>query len=91
MDYNKLLFELLNVQSNPSSLISRVPTNMNEMRDFVTTGKHTILKNFPVQKVYNIGEHVCVGLKETFRLSGAHGGDFRWGYNGSTKIKILKD
>ena len=61
---------------------------MNEMRASVTTGKHAILKNFPVQTVFNIREHACVGFKETYILSAAHGGDFNWGYNGSTRQKI---
>ena len=87
MDYDKLLFDLLDVGSYPSSLKSRVPTNMRELKTSLTTAKHAILKNFPVPNVFNIGQHACVGLKETFLFAATHGADFNWAYDEKKRNK----
>ena len=87
MDYDKLLFDLLDVGSYPSSLKSRVPTNMRKLKTSLTTAKHAILTNFPVPNVFNIGQHACVGLKETFLFAATHGADFNWAYDEKKRNK----
>ena len=47
-------------------------------------GAHSIMKNFPVQRVFNIRNHACVSLLETILLVAGHGAEFNFAYNART-------
>ena len=50
------------------------PTDINEVRSTLLDGAHSIMKNFPVPKVFSIdGKHAMVGLEETIQLAAGHG------------------
>ena len=46
------------------------------MKKFITKGSHSILKNFPVQEVFEIADHECVSLIETYHIMAGHGTDY---------------
>ena len=71
--YNKKLLKLLKIEEIENTTSTRFPTNMDEMRCQVTIGVHSILKNFPAPRVYEICLHAVVGLKESILLLLGHG------------------
>ena len=63
---------------------TRFPSDNNDIRTMMMDGAHSIMKNFPVQRVFNIGNHACVSLKETIRLVAGHGAKFNFAYDART-------
>ena len=83
VDYQMELFQLLGFQGS-EHVRTRFPTSYNELRSAITKGANSILKNFPVQQVFEIGNHACVSLKETVLLMAGHGADYNFGIDGKT-------
>ena len=52
------------------------PSDNNDIRTMMIDRAHSIMKNFPVQRVFNIGNHACVSLLETILLAAGHGAKF---------------
>ena len=75
MAYQKELFDLFDLRRHDIDLATRFPTEVCEMKAFITEGTHSILKNFPVQSVFCINDHACVSLEETVRMMLGHGAD----------------
>jgi hypothetical protein len=48
------------------------------MSDVISQGAFSIMKNFPVQRVFSIAGHVCVSLRETFCIAAYGGFVFPW-------------
>ena len=61
------------------------PSDNNDIRTMMMDGAHSILKNFPVQRVFNIGNHACVSLLETIILVTGHGAEVNFAYNARTE------
>ena len=57
------------------------PSNINDIRTMTMDGAHSIMKNFPVQWVFNIRNHACASLLETILLVAGHGAKFNFAYN----------
>ena len=60
------------------------PSTRSEIRRFITDGRYSIMKNFPVQRVFTIDNHACVSLRETILIMAAHHGGFEFAHDGST-------
>ena len=61
-----------------------------ELRTRITVGGNSILKNFPSPRVFDIGPHACVGLKEAILLLLGHGGTPNFGKeNGERNLEGL--
>ena len=58
-----------------------LPTDVNIMRQTLLEGSYSVLKNFPVPRVYEIGNHACVDLKEVILLAAGHGAKFNFAWN----------
>ena len=64
---------------------TRFPSDNNDIRTMMMDGAHSIMKNFPVQRVFNIRNHACVSLLETILLVAGHGAEFNFAYNARTE------
>ena len=84
MDYNKSLFDLYEVNQSGVDVKTRIPTSVNEMKTMVTKGAHSILKNFPAPRVFEIGNHACVSMKEVIRIMAGFGAEYEFGVNTRT-------
>ena len=89
MKYQKELIDLLQLRKHHIKLGTRIPTNVHEMRRLITEGQHSVLKNFPVQTVFEIEGHACVSLEETIRLMLGHGATplYAYEYDGQTGVR----
>ena len=58
---------------------------MKEVQIFMTKGAHSIMKNFPLPKVFNLNNHACVGLEETIQIMAGHHGLFEFAWDGHTQ------
>ena len=83
IEYQRAVFELLGVNKNNNGVKTRIPTTMEETRSILLEGTNSILKNFPVPKVFDIKGHACVSVIEVVRLMAGHGADFNFINNGS--------
>ena len=61
------------------------PNTTSEIRRLITDGRYSIMKNFPVQRVFMIENHACVSLRETILIMAAHHGGFEYAHDGATK------
>ena len=52
---------------------TRFPSDINDVRTMIMDGAHSIMKNVPVQRVFNIRNHACVSLLETILIVAGHG------------------
>ena len=65
----------------------KFPRTGKDARHFFTDGSHSILKNFPVQEVFEVNNHACVRLKETILLAAGHCGGFDFAWDGRLGIE----
>ena len=87
--HNKLLQHLKVGEINNTSS-TRIPVTMADLRTQITIGGNSILKNFPSPRVFDIGPHACVGLKEAILLLLGHGGTPNFGKeNGERNLEGL--
>jgi hypothetical protein len=86
MKYQKELLDLLKLCKHQINLGTRFLTRVDEMRELLTEGQHSVLKNFPEQNVFEIKGHACVSLEETLRLMFGHGTNplYAYEYDGQT-------
>ena len=60
---------------------------MEETHTIVLEGTNSILKNFPVPKVFEINNHACIDLIEVMHLVAGHGAKFNFAQNGKNRGK----
>ena len=84
ISYQETLFRLLEVEKSSSKCRTRFPTTMTEARSIILEGTHSIMKNFPIPKVFDIENHACVSLMEVVRLMAGHGAKFNFARDGKT-------
>ena len=77
--YQKKLLKHLEVEKTHNTSSTRIPDNMAELKASVTIGANSILKNFPSPRVFEIGSHACIELKESILLLLGHGGKPKFG------------
>jgi hypothetical protein len=83
-DTEKLkLFRLDSI--NHKNVTTKFPHEMKDVKQFLTKGAHSIMKNFPVPKVFNLNNHACAGLEETIQVMAGHHGFFGFAWDGHTK------
>ena len=64
--YDNEKCELFGLDSiNHKNVTTKFPCEMKDVQRFLTKGAHSIMKNFPVPKVFNLNNHACVGMEET--------------------------
>ena len=81
--YENAKEKLLNIDSNVRKRHDVIfPKSPADIRAYITSGPYSIMKNFPCPKVFRIGNHACVGLKETILIMAGHQGDFNFAYDG---------
>ena len=73
--------------SSYSPICVKFPQSLAELRSHITTGELSIMRNFPVNRVFNIGNHACVSLRETIGMMAAHHGGFSFAWDGITKTR----
>jgi hypothetical protein len=83
--YNRKLFDLFEIRKHRPDLATRIPTSANHLKAHITEGSHSMLKNFPVQQVFEIADHACVSLVETYRLMAGHGAEHHFGWDGQER------
>ena len=84
--YDNEKFELFGLDStNHQNVTIKFPREMKDVQRFLTKGAHSIMKNFPVPKVFNLNNHACVGLEETIRIMAGHHGLFGLAWDGRTQ------
>ena len=77
--YQKKLLKHLQVEKTDNTMSTRIPETMAELSASVTVGANSILKNFPSPRVFEIGSHACIELKESILLLLGHGGKPNFG------------
>ena len=77
--YQKKLLKHLQVEKTDNTMSTRIPETMAELSASVTVGANSILKNFPSPRVFEIGSHACIELKESILLLLGHGGEPNFG------------
>ena len=88
MDYQSDLLAEFDIERSGGSTAIRIPTTMEETRAAITEGTHSTVKNFPIPRVFEVGNdkgHACVSLIEVIRLMAGHGAKFNFAYDGVTK------
>jgi hypothetical protein len=81
--YDNERFELLGLGSiNQDDVMTKFPCEIKDVKKFFTNGVHSIMKNFPVPKVFNINNHACVSLEETIRIMAGYHGLFGFAWDG---------
>ena len=85
MQYQKDLFEAFELNGKDNGIDIRLPTSVQEMKEFITKGRDSIMKNFPVQEVFEIADHACVSLIETFHIMAGHGADYCFPLDGEAR------
>ncbi len=85
--YDNEKCELFGLDSiNHKNVTTKFPREMKDVQRFLTKGAHSIMKNFPVPKVFNVNNHACVGLEETIRIMAGHHGLFGFAWDGRTQM-----
>ena len=84
IDYQRDIFHLMGLDKDQQNFKTCFPTNIDETKVAITQGAHSILKNFQAQRVFEIGDHACVDLKETVFIHDGHGDDLNVGNEGHT-------
>ncbi len=75
--YNSDFFDVFEIHKHDTSNVHMsIPTTVADMKALITQGKHSIMKNFPVQEVFEIDNHACVSLIETIRIMAGHGAEY---------------
>ena len=83
--YQEELLDLFQVGRMRHRVETIFPSDMNAARRLVLSGANSILKNFPVPRVFDIASHACVSLEETIRIAAGHGLKFNFLYDAKTK------
>ena len=78
---------MVNTGQTTCSAKTKFPRTGKDARRFFTDGSHSILKNFPVQEVFEVNNHACVRLKETILLAAGHRGGFDFAWDGRLGIE----
>ena len=63
----------------------QLPSSSADIRNMISRGKYSIMKNIPHQRVFTIDNHACVSLRETFCLMAGYFGGFQFAWNGRTR------
>ena len=79
MAFMKDLFVQLRVHEIHHTSNIHYPTTPREMRNIITEGANSIMKNFPAPRVFEIDEHACVDLKEVILIHAGFGAVFNFG------------
>ena len=79
MAFMKDLFVQLRVHEIHHTSNIHYPTTPREMRNIITEGANSIMKNFPAPRVFEIDEHACVELKEVILIHAGFGAVFNFG------------
>ena len=77
--YQKKLLKHLQVEKIDNTTSTRIPESMAELSASITVGANSILKIFPSPRVFEIGSHACIELKESILLLLGHGGKPNFG------------
>ena len=83
--YEKEKMELLGMtdQKIRCATTFQFPRSSADVRRDISQGAFSIMKNFPVQRVFSIAGHACVSLLETFCIAAGHYGGFVFPWDGS--------
>ena len=65
MQFQSKMRDMVNTEKTSCTTKTKFPRTGTDARRFFTYGMHSILKNFPVQEVFEVNNHACVSLKET--------------------------
>jgi len=85
IEFQNEILTLFNVVSAESNVVTNFPTDINEVRSMLLDGSNSVMKNFPVPKVFSIdGKHAMVGLEETIQIAAGHGARFSLHWNAQT-------
>ena len=80
MSYEKGKLGLFGPGINSRNVETSFPSSLLELEAFAGTakhaGKHSIMKNFPVPKVFILNKHACIDLKEAILHIAGHRGGF---------------
>ena len=82
---------MFNTGQTSRSTKTKFPRTGKDACHFFTDGNHSILKNFPVQEVFEVNNHECVRLKETILLAAGHRGGFDFAWDGRLGIEGSSD
>lgn len=64
-----------------------LPRTYADARRILLDGRNSVMENFPAPKVFVIGHHACVSLKESIQHLAGHRGKFEFTWNGKTRTR----
>lgn len=88
LQFQSKMRDMLNTTCSSKTNFPRTRT---DARRFFIDGAHSIMKNFPVQEVFEVNNHACVSLKETIMLAAGHRGGFNFAWDGRTGMEGSMD
>ena len=91
LQFQSKMHDMVNTGQTTCSTKTKFPRTGKDARRFFTDGSHSILKNFPVQEVFEVNNHACVRLKETILLAAGHRGGFDFAWDGRLGIEGSSD
>ena len=91
MQFQSKMRDMVNTEKTSCTTKTKFPRTGTDARRFFTDGTHSILKNFPVQEVFEVNNHACVSLKETILLAAGHCGGFDFAWDGRLGMKGPSD
>ena len=92
LEFHKGSMKLYNVGNIPNDVKLHYPTNWPDARAMLLEGAHSLMKNFPVPRVFEISghehgavntdcSHACVSLEEVIQIAAGHGVRFNFAYD----------
>ena len=98
LEFHKANMSLFNVASIKNDVQLQFPTEMADARSLILEGAHSIMKNLPVPRIFEISghdngllgtnsSHSCASLLETIRIAAGHGTKFNFAYDPTRDLK----
>ena len=86
LDLQNGYLKLFKARATSHGVKVRFPSDMADARAILLSGEHSILKNFPTPRVYDIDDdHVGVSLLETILIAAGHGTKFNFLWDAKKK------
>jgi len=89
VDFSKGFHDLFDIENKGTNVTTNFPKTMKEAKSKILDGTHSMMKNFPCEKVFNIGQVACVSLKEKIYHLRGLGADLNHMYNGITRERNM--
>ena len=86
LDYDREKCKLFGITEEELKRV-QLPKSGADIRNMISRGKYSIMKNIPHQRVFTIDNHACVSLRDTFCLMAGYFGGFQFAWDGRTRSR----